>query len=202
MRAPVGGARPVVLERLSEPTGLSKALGLSGRAIDLLDHRGLLDRFQRSQQPETMSIGGLFHFGGIPIDVRRLAGEPPKFLFVLQAGTERLLAERACELGVEMRRCHDVVGLEQDSERVRLRVRAAGGEQSLDARFVVGCDGGHSSVRELAGIEFPGTPPARLLRLGDVKIAGGGENPLVWQGGRPPFPPLGDGYFRVITSEP
>jgi 2-polyprenyl-6-methoxyphenol hydroxylase-like FAD-dependent oxidoreductase len=67
---------------------------------------------------------------------------------------------------------------------------------------VVGCDGGHSSVRELAGIEFPGTPPARLLRLGDVKIAGGGENPLVWQGGRPPFPPLGDGYFRVITSEP
>src|SRR5262249_47764497 len=78
-----------------EPTGLSKALGLSGRAVDLLDHRGLLPRFRACEPPNGTSFRQLFHFGGIPIDVRKLEGEPPKFVFVLQAVTERLLAERA-----------------------------------------------------------------------------------------------------------
>src|SRR5262249_6593619 len=100
----LAGIAAVVIERLAEPTGLSKALGLSGRAVDLLDHRGLLPRFRACEPPNGTSFRQLFHFGGIPIDVRKLEGEPPKFVFVLQAVTERLLAERAMELGVEIRR--------------------------------------------------------------------------------------------------
>src|SRR5262249_20483535 len=189
-------------EQLPKPTGLSKALALAGRAVDLLDHRGLLERFQAHQPVETMSIAGLFHFGGIPIDLQRLTGNPPKLLFVPQAVTERLLAERADELAVEVCRGHDVVGLEQDGERVRLNVRTAGDERRLDARFVVGCDGGRSVVREMAGIGFPGTDPTRLLRLGDVKFGELQDDFVRWQAGRPPFPPLDNGYFRVITVEP
>src|SRR5262245_29083345 len=198
----LAGVRAVVLERLTEPTGLSKALGLSGRAVDLLDHRGLLERFQMSQPDHTNSVARLFHFGGIPIDIPRLASKPPKFLFVHQAVTERLLAERAHELGVDLRRGHDVVDVRQDATAVHLDVRTAGSAHAMDARFVVGCDGGGSVVRERAGIAFSGTRPTRLLRLGDVKIPEHGRHAAAWRDGRPPFPPLGGGYVRVITNEP
>src|SRR5262245_2669105 len=198
----LAGTRARVLEQLPKPTGLSKALALTGRAVDLLDCRGLLERFQAHQPVETMSIAALFHFGGIPIDRQRLKGNPPKFLFVLQAVTERLLAERADELGVEVCRGHEVIGLEQDGERVQLNIRSADQKGRLDARFVVGCDGGRSVVREMAGIGFPGTSPTRLLRLGDVKFGELRDDSARWQAGRPPFPPLDNGYFRVITVEP
>ena len=197
----LAGVRAVVLERLAEPSGLSKALGLSGRAVELLDHRGLLERFQEAQPASADSVAGLFHFAGIPIDVRRLAAEPPNFVFVPQAVTERLLTQRANELGVELRQGHDVVDLEQDDNAVRLEVRNSGATHSISARFVVGCDGGRSVVRELAGIAFPGTRPTRLLRLGDVKITELAGQAMTWRS-RTPFPPLDGGYFRVITSEP
>lgn len=198
----LAGTRVLVLERLPKPTGLSKALGLGGRAVDVLDHRGLLQRFRDHEPPNATSFAHLFHFGGLPIDVRRLDGEPPKFVFVLQAVVERLLAERASELGVEVRRDHDVVGLREDTECVELSVRTARSTETLQARFVVGCDGGRSSVRDLAGIPFPGLRPTRLLRLGDVKFGDPSQRPLTWNGGRPPFPEIDGGYFRVITSEP
>jgi 2-polyprenyl-6-methoxyphenol hydroxylase-like FAD-dependent oxidoreductase len=194
------GAR--VLERLAAPTGLSKALALSGRAVDLLDHRGLLQRFRERESPDAKSFAPLFHFGGLPIDVRRLGGEPPKFLFILQAATERLLAERASELDVEVLRGREVVALHEDAEFVELTVRMDRGDETLRTRFVVGCDGGRSAVRQLAGIGFPGLRPTKLLRLGDVRFGDVAQRPLAWQGGRAPFPPLDDGYFRVITTEP
>jgi 2-polyprenyl-6-methoxyphenol hydroxylase-like FAD-dependent oxidoreductase len=196
------GARALVLEQLSQPTGLSKALGLGGRAVDVLDHRGLLERFRRREPPHASSIAGFFHFGGIPIDARRLDGEPPKFLFVVQAVIERLLAERASELGVTVHRGCELVHLEQTDDQVHLAARTADGERRFQARFVVGCDGGRSTVRRLAGIAFSGLPPTRLLRLGDVRIAGLAESSLTSGAGRLPYPPLDDGYFRVITVEP
>jgi 2-polyprenyl-6-methoxyphenol hydroxylase-like FAD-dependent oxidoreductase len=198
----LAGIDVVVLERLAKPTGLSKALALTGRAVDLLDQRGLLERFRGSQPFQVDSLAGLFHFGGIPIDVRRLQGGPPRFLFVPQATTERLLRERAEELGVDVRRHHEVTGLDQDDGCVHLRVGTVNGECSMHSRFVVGCDGARSVVRTSAEIGFPGTNPTRLLRLGDVKFAVSPEHAQEWRDGRPPFPPLDNGYFRVITSEP
>ncbi|HJZ76567.1 MAG TPA: FAD-dependent monooxygenase [Vicinamibacterales bacterium] len=181
----LGGVRPRLLERLPGPTGLSKALALGGRAVDLLDHRGLLQRFRDCEPRTARSFARLFHFGGLPIDVERLEGEPAKFVFVLQAVTERLLAERVSELGVELRRGHDVVGIREDVEFVELTVQSEQGTQTLRSRFVVGCDGGRSTVRELAGIPFPGLQPTRLLRLGDVKFGDAVMRPPAWQDGRP-----------------
>src|SRR5262245_33674261 len=66
----LAGTRARVLEQLPKPTGLSKALALGGRAVDLLEHRGLLERFEAHQPVNTVSIAGLFHFGGMPIDVQ------------------------------------------------------------------------------------------------------------------------------------
>src|SRR5262249_37224740 len=198
----LGGVRPRLLERLPGPTGLSKALALGGRAVDLLDHRGLLQRFRDCEPRTARSFARLFHFGGLPIDVERLEGEPAKFVFVWEGVSERRLAERVSELGVELRRGHDVVGIREDVEFVELTVQSEQGTQTLRGRFVVGCDGGRSTVRELAGIPFPGLQPTRLLRLGDVKFGDAAMRPAAWQDGRPPFPEIDDGYFRVITSEP
>jgi 2-polyprenyl-6-methoxyphenol hydroxylase-like FAD-dependent oxidoreductase len=193
------GATVRVIEKLPSPTGLSKALGIAGRTIDILEHRGLLDRFAAAQPPAPPRAA-FFHFGGVPLDPRRLTGTPPRFLNLLQAHVEALLEERARELSVEIARGQELTALTQGAYHVRLTVSGA----ALDARFVVGCDGARSAVRKLCAIEFPGAPPRHLMRLGDVRLPadfvaehGGG-----WVRGRPPFVPLGDGYVRLITSEP
>ncbi|MGK3984156.1 FAD-dependent monooxygenase [Sorangium sp. So ce136] len=210
----LAGARPVVLERLPEPTGLSKALGLGGRAVEILDHRGLLERFRAEQGALDMSI--FRHFGGIPLDLRGLDDDrgsaPRRFLAIHQARIEALLEERARELRVEIRRGHELTGLEQDGEGATVVARGPEGETRLRARFVVGCDGGRSAVRKLAGIGFPGLPPSRLLRLADVVLPEDAteQGHLVLSGGRRvrfglggiAIVPLGAGVFRVVTSEP
>src|SRR5262245_53172025 len=145
----LAGVRPLVVERLSAPTGLSKALGLGGRAVDLLDHRGLLQRFREQEPPGSETLARLLHFGGIPIDLRRLEGEPPKFVFVLQAVTERLLAERASELGIDVLRGRDLIELHDERDGLTVTVRTDRGDETIRTRFVVGCDGGRSSVRQL-----------------------------------------------------
>jgi 2-polyprenyl-6-methoxyphenol hydroxylase-like FAD-dependent oxidoreductase len=109
---------------------------------------------------------------------------------VRQAETERVLAERADELGVEVRRGCEITGLRQDDDGVTLDVRGRG---PVRARYVVGCDGGRSAVRALAGIDFPGLAPTHLFRLGEVEPDG--EPP------RGVFP-VGDGCYRVVSGEP
>jgi 2-polyprenyl-6-methoxyphenol hydroxylase-like FAD-dependent oxidoreductase len=192
----LAGLPPLVLERLAQPTGLSKALALNGRAVDSLDLRGLLDRFsQTSAQP---SLASFTHFGGIPLDLSRLSGERPRTLFIKQARVEQLLEERARELGVEIRRGHSLTDLQQHATGVTVDVvPEAGGPYEIEAQFLVGCDGGASTVRRAAGIGFPGTEPTSLLRLGDVELD-------LDESVRLPFgvAPLGDGVFRVITREP
>ena len=179
----LAGVRPVVLERLDEPSGQSKALGIIGRAVDVLDCRGLLDRFP----PEARGPGFL-HFGLIPLDLSGLDDLGLRAVMVRQAETERVLAERAGQLGVEVRRGCEVTGLRQDEDGVTLD---AGG--TLRARFVVGCDGGRGAVRALAGIDFPGLAPTRLARLGEVELVG--EPP-------PGAFPVGAGVHRVVSHEP
>jgi 2-polyprenyl-6-methoxyphenol hydroxylase-like FAD-dependent oxidoreductase len=193
------GVRPVVLERLEEPTGLSKALGIQGRGVDLLELRGLLERFAR----EGAVTPGLAHFAGIRLDVSRLKERPPKFLFIPQARTEALLEARARELGVDLRRGRAVVGLDQDGEGVTVEVHGPEGTTPLRGQYLVGCDGGRSLVRELAGIEFPGAPATMLMRIGDVKLDV--DAVPAADGARRAFGlaiPLDDGYVRVTTREP
>jgi hypothetical protein len=85
-----------------------------------------------------------------------------------QPRLERLLDERARELGADIRRGHDVVGVSQDDVTVTADVHGPDGPQRLTARYLVGCDGPHSRVRDLAGIPFPGTTYPEINRLGQV----------------------------------
>lgn len=149
----LAGVRPTVLERLPERSAQPKANGIIGQAVRLLDHRGLYQRL-RTEEPSPAPIPS-FLFGGLPLDLTRLRDNPMYGLGVSQQRLEQELEERARELGVEIRRGAELVGLAQDD------------------REVVGCDGGRSTVRKQAGIDFPGaTATDSVSRTAHVEIPG------------------------------
>ncbi|MGP3955297.1 FAD-dependent oxidoreductase [Nonomuraea sp. 3N208] len=162
----LSGVRPIVLEKRAEPSELPKANGLGGQIIELLDHRGLLERFSEGSPFAGRAPG--FPFGSVPLRFDGLDDIPLRLVLIQQPRIERLLTERAVELGVEIRRGCEVVSLDQDADGVTLGLA----DGHVRARYVVGCDGGHSLVRERAGIGFPGTTDDYVLRLGHFKLDG------------------------------
>ena len=194
----LAGVRPVVLERLTEPIGLSKALALVGRSVDTLDYRGLLERFHARA---AVAIPNAAHFALIPLDLGNLGDLGLRGVFIQQAATEEILRGYAHELGVQIRTGCELTALHQDTDGVNVEINGPQGHGQLRARFVVGCDGGASTVRKQAGIDFPGLPPTVLLRLGDVTLEGD-VTPDQIPDAQVPLIPLGSGFYRVITTEP
>ncbi|MFG2891235.1 FAD-dependent monooxygenase [Streptomyces sp. NPDC048248] len=173
----LGGVRVQIIERRAAAQRDSRALTLHPRSTELMDQRGLVERFLARGRP----VPG-WHFAGLdtPLDFSVLDTRHGYTLFLAQARTEQLLEERARELGVAIRRGHEVVGLRQDAggdgagdgssgaDRVEVDVRGPDGVvETVRARFVVGCDGGRSVVRRAAGIGFPGTDETLSGALGD-----------------------------------
>ncbi len=158
------GVHVVVLEKLTEPTEQSRGRGLHARSVEMLDQRGLLDRFLAVS--EKFQVGGLF--GGVVKPwPDRLDTAHPYGLATPQPVTERLLNERALELGADIRRGCEVAGLSQDEDGVS--VELADGTH-LRSRYLVGCDGGRSVVRKRLGVGFPGEPAKVETLLGDMEV--------------------------------
>lgn len=158
------GVQVVVLEKLAEPTEQSRGRGLHARSVEMMDQRGLLDRFLAAS--EKFQVGGLF--GGIMKPwPDRLDTAHPYGLATPQPVTERLLNERALEVGAEIRRGCEVVGLSQDEDGVTVELAD---NTRLRARYLVGCDGGRSAVRKLLGVDFPGEPAKVETMLGDMEV--------------------------------
>ncbi|MFJ1956673.1 rifampin monooxygenase [Streptomyces microflavus] len=195
----LAGVRTVVLEKLAEPTRETRGRGLHVRSVEVMDQRGLLDRFLAVS--EKFQVGGFF--GGIQKPwPDRLDTAHPYGLSTLQPVTERLLRERAVELGAELRRGCEVTGVSQQDDGVT--VTLADGTR-LRSRYLVGCDGGRSVVRKELGIAFPGEPATVETLLGDMEMT---EDPEVVAGVvaevrrtqlRFGTIPNGDGTFRVIV---
>jgi bifunctional hydroxylase/dehydrase len=193
----LAGIEVTVIERLPAPTGQSRGLGFTARAMEVFDQRGLLPRFG---DIETSAAG---HFGGLPVDFSSLEGAHFGVRGVPQARTEKILAEWAAELGADIRRGWELVGLVADEHGVDAHVRGPDGPARLRASYLVGCDGGRSTVRRAAGFDFPGTAATREMFLADV--AGchlrtrfiGEKVP----GGMVMAAPLGDGVDRIIVCE-
>lgn len=158
----LGGADVIVLERLTEPTGESRASQLNARTMEVFDQRGLLDRLG-----PTESVGA-GHFGGIPLDVSEVASHHPGFWKIPQFRTEAMLQAWAVELGTDLRRGHELRGLAEEADQVRAEVTGPHGTVELRASFVVGCDGAHSTVRQAAGFDFPGSDATKELLRADV----------------------------------
>lgn len=195
----LAGVRTVVLEKLEEPSGLSRARGLHVRSVEVMDQRGLLDRFLA--HGERFQAGGFFSAIIKPwpdgVDTAH-----PYGLAIEQTVTERLLTERAVELGAEIRRGGELAGLTQDEDGVD--VELADGTR-LRSRFLVGCDGGRSTVRRLLGVGFPGEPTKVETLLGDVELTAAPAELAAVIGEirkthvRFGAVPLGGGAYRVIV---
>jgi 2-polyprenyl-6-methoxyphenol hydroxylase-like FAD-dependent oxidoreductase len=164
----LAGVHPVVLELLPERPTLPKANGLVGRVVQALDYRGLYELFGGGGAPAPIPY---FQFGALPLDMSRLGDHELFVLPIPQRRLEELLERRADELGVEIRRGHELVALRHDGTRVTVDVRGPRERYELTARFLVGADGGHSLVRKQCGIGFPGVTDTGFVgRTGQVSI--------------------------------
>ncbi|WP_407555209.1 rifampin monooxygenase [Streptomyces sp. Pv4-95] len=159
------GVHVVVLEREVEPTRVVRSLGLHARSIEVMDQRGLLERFLAAgkQYPVASLFAGITKTAPDRLDTAH-----PYILGIPQTVTDRLLAEHAAEVGVEIRRGCELVGLSQDAHGVTAEL-ADGTE--LRSRYLVGCDGGRSTVRKLLRVGFPGEPAKVETLLGEMKVA-------------------------------
>lgn len=193
------GVHVLVLEKEAKPAEYVRGLGLHVRSVEVLDQRGLLERFL--VHGRKYPLGGVF--AGIDKPVPdRLDTAHPYVLGIPQTVTDRLLAERAAELGAELRRGCELAGLDQDDHGVT--VELADGTR-LRSRYVVGCDGGRSTVRRLLGVGFPGEPSRVDTLLGEMEVDVPPETLAAVVADvrktqkRFGAGPLGDGRYRVIV---
>src|SRR5439155_21044174 len=145
----LAGVDVVIIERRTEP-GLegSRAGGLHARSIEVLDQRGVADRFLSEGQ-----VAQVVSFAGTPLDISDFPTRHPYSLGLWQNHIERILAGWVGELEVRQYREREVTGFAQNDSGVDVELSDG---KSLRAEYLVGCDGGRSLVRRTAGIEFPG----------------------------------------------
>lgn len=200
------GIKPLVLERLTDIREVAKAGGIGGQILNLLRYRELGDLLNDAAGPP---VTAKLPFGGIHIDLTELDESPMQVQRLPQPQLEALLQDYARGLGVEVRRGHEVVGLQQDDDAVHLEVRGPDGPNRISAQYVVGCDGVRSRVRELAGIGFPGIVYPEIHRMatvtwpseitvrddGDYDVPGYGRLP--WG-----YSQTEGGIFAIASSEP
>src|SRR5918993_1808564 len=193
------GVQALVLEKDAEPTTVVRSLGLHARSVEVMDQRGLLERFLALGQ--QYPVGGFF--AGIPKpSPERLDTAHPYVLGIPQPVTDRLLTEHAAELGVEIRRGCELVSLSQDGDGVTTEL--ADGTR-LRSRYLVGCDGGRSTVRKLVGVGFPGEPTSVETLLGEMELTAPPEEVAAVMAEvrktqlRFGAGPLGDGLYRVVV---
>jgi 2-polyprenyl-6-methoxyphenol hydroxylase-like FAD-dependent oxidoreductase len=191
----LGGVDAVVYERRTTPSRESRGLGFTARATEVFDQRGLLARFG---DVESSRQG---HFGGIPMDFGVLEGAHFGVRGIPQYRIEQVLEDWAQELGAPVLRGQEVVSYRATADGVVAVVDGPAGRDEHTARYLVGCDGGRSTVRQLGGFGFPGTDATREMYLADV--AGCGIRPRFIgervPGGMVMSAPLEDGVDRIIV---
>lgn len=196
----VGGARALVLERLAAPSTAMRAMGFGPLAGEALQRRGMsaslaaaearnfaaLEQAGAVQRGRTSKFSG--HFAGLSLIRKDAQREPDRRPHpVDQQALEAMLADRARALGIEVRREVDVTSVVQEADAVDVEWASPTGAGTIRCAYLVGCDGGRSPVRKMAGFDFPGTPPTltfyqavaaidrpeRLLPLGWHRTSGG-----------------------------
>jgi len=156
----------IVERRPSQDLAGSRAGGLHSRTTEVLDQRGIADRFLSEGQ--AAQVAG---FAGTPLDISDFPTRHPYGLGLWQNHIERILAGWVDELEVPIYREREVTGFAQDDTGVDVELSDG---QSLRADYLVGCDGGRSLVRKAAGIEFPGWDPTTSSLIAEVEM---GEEP-------------------------
>ena len=154
----------MVERRAGQALAGSRAGGLHSRTIEILDQRGIADRFlAEGQKTQTAS------FAGTRLDISNFPTRHNYGLGLWQIHIERILAGWIEELAVPIYRGREVTGIAQDGTGVGVALSDGG---SLRAPYLVGCDGGRSLIRKAAGIEFPGWDPTTSNLIAEVEMTG------------------------------
>lgn len=161
----------VLADRSREDSGESggeSAGGINARTLEILDQRGLVERLLPHGYVFEGRAPG--HFAGLPITFGDLATRYPTGLVITQADLENQLDRYATELGAPVWWDSPVISVHQDSGGVEVQVAGPHGRR-IRAGYLVGCDGGRSTVRKLAGIEFTGTDATMVGMIADAELA-------------------------------
>ena len=191
----LGGANVALLDERIDMPNITRAFAVHARTLELLDARGMADELLTRGVP----VYEVAPPGGATINMRELPSRFAMLLIVPQSGTEHVLSNRVDDLGVPVLRGAEVVGLAQDDDGVT--VQCADG-RSIRTRYVVGCDGAHSTVRRLAGIGFEGRQYETHILLADVHLTRAPQETLSGvtnERGAVLMIPFGDGWFRAIA---
>lgn len=186
----------IVERRTSQDVAGSRAGGLHSRTIEVLDQRGIADRFL--SRGRIMQVAGI---AMIPLDISDFPTRHNYGLALGQEAIERTLSAWIDELKVPIHRGLEVTGFAQDDTGVDVEL---GGGRSLRAEYLVGCDGGRSLIRKQAGIDFPGWDPSITYLIAEVAMT---EEPA-WgirrdERGINALGKLADGRrVRVVLNEP
>lgn len=160
------GAKVAVLERRAHgTTGESRAPGINARSMEVFGMRGLAEKFKELGQPLRAVL-----FSGVPMNPKALDPDFPDALILPQHQTERLLAERATELGVEIFWSTELLYFNQNETEVEIFAQQNGEVKNYKAKYLAGCDGGNSAVRRLCGESFTGEDPLSHWVVADVYL--------------------------------
>jgi 2-polyprenyl-6-methoxyphenol hydroxylase-like FAD-dependent oxidoreductase len=191
----LGGAKARLLEERTDTPNITRAFAVHARTLELLDARGLADELL----PRGVPVREVAPPGGATVNLGDLPTRFGMVLIVPQSGTEKILQARADELGVEIVRGAEVVGLTQDGDGVTL---ACAGGDTVRAGYVVGCDGAHSTVRSQLGVDFIGKQYETHILLADLQLTRAPVETLTGvtnEKGVALLIPFGDGWFRAIV---
>ncbi len=181
----LAGVDVLVLEQRAEPDPVPRANGLVGQVVEVMYHRGLYRALARHDRGPAAALRRrltgaygsrprpirAFSYAGFRLDLRRVRPNPLQVLAVPQLHMEHVFARHASGLGADIRRGHTLTGLAQDTAGVTVDVTGPDGSYRIRARYLVGCDGSHSTVRKAAGIGFPGETSRELvIRMAHVVL--------------------------------
>jgi len=192
----LAGVDAVIVERRArQELEESRSRGMHARTLEVLDQRGIADRFIAAGQPMQIS-----RFAGVLLDISEFPTRHGYGLALMQNEFEQILAGWVVELGVPFLREREITGFEQDGEGVSVTLAD---REPLRARYLVGCDGGRSVIRKAAGIEFPGWDPSVSSLIAEAEMTGEpGYGMRHDENGTQAIGPLGDGkrVGMVITE--
>jgi 2-polyprenyl-6-methoxyphenol hydroxylase-like FAD-dependent oxidoreductase len=203
------GTQVRVIDRQLDRVRESRALALQPRTLEVLDPFGVTDELVRRGNP---AVRALLHVGGrvIPVGLFDIGIEDtayPYLLFISQAETEHILGDDVTRRGTSVERGVELVELVQGSGSVSCLLRDRNGrEEMISARYVVGCDGAHSTVREQAAIAFEGSAYPQTFVLADLEADGiepGSVHAFITERGILFFFPLGEpATWRMLAMRP
>ena len=192
----LAGIDAVIVERrTSQELDGSRAGGLHSRTIEVLDQRGVAERFL-SEGQEHPFVG----YAGILLDISDFPTRHNYLLALWQSDIERILAGWVEELGVPILRGREVVGFAQDDTGIDVELSS---DTTLRAEYLVGCDGGRSLIRKAAGIDFPGWDPTASFIIAEVETDAEPALGMRPEGGGigPVNPEHDGGPYRVVLLE-